>query len=54
MVIDLRTGEPVEYLWANDPIEEIFDVIVLPGFKRPCVTGLCHGMEAIRVWPEPL
>lgn len=54
MVIDLRTGEPVEYLWANDPIEEIFDVVVLPGIKRPCVSGLCHGMEAIRICPEPL
>lgn len=54
MVIDLRTGEPVEYLWANDPIEEIFDVVVLPGIKRPCVSGLCHGTQTIRICPEPI
>ena len=54
IIIDLRSGEIVEWLWTNDPIEEIFEVVVLPGIKRASVTGLNSRLEAGLICPEPL
>lgn len=54
IIIDLRTGEIVEWLWTNDPIEEIFEVVVLPGIKQASVTGLNSRLEAGLICPEPL
>ena len=53
IIVDLRTGEMVEWLWTNDPIEEIFEVIVLPGIKRASITGLLQDLEAGSIFPEP-
>ena len=54
IIIDLRSGEIVEWLWTNDPIEEIFEVVVLPGIKQASVTGLNSRLEAGLICPEPL
>ena len=53
IIIDLRTGEIVEWLWTNDPIEEIFEVVVLPGIKQASVTGLLQGLETASLCHEP-
>ncbi|MDY7048060.1 MAG: TIGR03032 family protein [Microcystis panniformis WG22] len=40
MVVDLNTGEIVHSLIFNETIEELFDVVVLPGVIRPKLLGL--------------
>ncbi|MEA5568702.1 TIGR03032 family protein [Anabaena sp. UHCC 0399] len=40
MVIDLKTGEPLHWLYFQSVIEELFDVVVLPGVHQPQVIGL--------------
>jgi uncharacterized protein (TIGR03032 family) len=39
MVFDLRTGETVHSLFLDQPIEELFDVVVLPNVVRPMSLG---------------
>jgi uncharacterized protein (TIGR03032 family) len=39
-VIDLRSGEVVEWLFIDGPMRELFDVTVLPGVRRPMALGL--------------
>lgn len=53
IIVDLRTGKIVEWLWTNDPIEEIFEVVVLPGIKQASITGLLQGLDAGSIFPEP-
>ncbi len=38
-VIDLQTGELVHWLWLQGIVRELYDVIVLPGVRRPSVLG---------------
>ncbi|MTJ53225.1 TIGR03032 family protein [Anabaena sp. UHCC 0253] len=40
MVIDLKTGEPLHWLYFQSVIEELFDVVVLPGVQQPQLIGL--------------
>jgi uncharacterized protein (TIGR03032 family) len=39
-VIDLRTGAIAEWLLLDGPFREIFEVIALPGVRRPQSVGL--------------
>lgn len=38
-VIDLRTGDLVHWLWFEGVVCELYDVIVLPGVRRPMALG---------------
>ncbi len=40
MVIDLRSGDIVHWLRLEGIVEELYDVVVLPGVKRPMALGL--------------
>ncbi|WP_193200458.1 TIGR03032 family protein [Nostoc sp. MG11] len=40
MVIDLQTGTPLHWLYFQGVIEELFDVVVLPGVRQPQAIGL--------------
>jgi uncharacterized protein (TIGR03032 family) len=39
MVIDLRTGDSVHWLRIEGVVEELYDVAVLPGVRRPMALG---------------
>ena len=38
-VIDLRTGDLVHWLWLQGVVRELYDVVVLPGVRRPSALG---------------
>lgn len=38
-VIDLRSGDTVHWLRIDGLIQELYDVAVLPGIRRPCALG---------------
>ena len=38
-VIDLRTGDLVHWLWLSGVVRELYDVVVLPGVRRPSAVG---------------
>jgi uncharacterized protein (TIGR03032 family) len=40
MVVDLRTGDAVHWLWIEGIVEELYDVAVLPGVRRPMAIGV--------------
>jgi uncharacterized protein (TIGR03032 family) len=40
MVVDLRTGDAVHWLRLEGMVEELYDVAVLPGVRRPMAIGL--------------
>ncbi len=40
MVIDLTTGQVVEWLYIGQAVEELFDIVVLPGVRQPEALGL--------------
>jgi protein O-GlcNAc transferase len=48
MVIDLNTGEVVHWLHIDGVVEELFDVVVLPGVSHPQVVGF-QGEEIERL-----
>ena len=39
LVIDMRSGDIVHWLWIEGVIEELYDVAVLPGVRRPMAIG---------------
>ena len=39
-VIELATGNVVEWLFVDGPMRELFDVAALPGVRRPMALGL--------------
>lgn len=38
-VIDLRTGDLVHWMWLQGIVRELYDVIILPGVRRPSAIG---------------
>ena len=40
LVVDLRTGDAVHWLRIEGVVEELYDVAVLPGVRRPMALGL--------------
>jgi len=53
LVIDLRTGDVVEWLRMEEPVRELYDVLVLPGVKRPRLVGFKTDEIRTRVWADP-
>jgi hypothetical protein len=53
-VIDLRTGAIVHWLRIEGIIEELYDVVVLPGVTRPTAIGFVTDeiRRVISVAPE--
>ena len=39
-VIDVRTGDLVHWLWLQGIVRELYDVVVLPGVRRPSALGV--------------
>ncbi len=39
-IIELATGNVVEWLFVDGPMRELFDVVALPGVRRPMALGL--------------
>jgi len=52
MVIDLRTGEIIHSLLMEGAVEELFDVVVLPGVLRPRALGF-HDEDIERLVTFP-
>ncbi len=52
MVIDLNNGQIVEWLNIGDTVEELFDIVVLPGVRQPEALGL-QGDEIQRLVTFP-
>ena len=46
MVIDLRSGDTVHYMRIEGAITELYDVVILPGVRRPTAVGF--GTDEIR------
>jgi uncharacterized protein (TIGR03032 family) len=42
-VIDLRSGALVHWLRAGGAVRELYDVVCLPGLRRPMVVGFAQG-----------
>ena len=40
MVIDLRSGDIVHWIRLEGVVQELYDVVVLPGVRRPMALGL--------------
>lgn len=38
-VIDLRSGDLVHWMWLEGVVRELYDVVVLPGVRRPSALG---------------
>lgn len=53
IIIDLTTGDIVEWLRLEEPIRELYDVLILPGVKRPRLVGFKTDEIRTRVWADP-
>ncbi len=53
-IIDLRTGDVVHWLRIEGVIEELYDVVVMPGVRRPTAIGFVTDeiRRVISVAPE--
>ena len=54
-VIDLRTGDLVHWLWLQGIVRELYDVVVLPGVRRPSALGFKTDeiRRTISIGPAP-
>lgn len=54
LVVDLRTGRLAHRLWVEGGgVEEVYDVAVLPGARRPAVLAPKEGEASVAVVPGP-
>jgi hypothetical protein len=53
LIIDLETGDIVHWLYLQEPVRELYDVMVLPGVKRPRLVGFKTDEIRTRVWADP-
>lgn len=49
-IVDLRTGQIAEWLLVEGPMHELFDVIALPGVRRPMALGLVTDDIEHQIW----
>ena len=42
-VVDLKSGDTVHWLRIDGVIEELYDVVMLPGARRPMAIGMVSG-----------
>ncbi|MEM6312443.1 MAG: TIGR03032 family protein [Planctomycetota bacterium] len=52
-IIELATGDTVEWLDFDEPVRELYDVATLPGVKRPMLIGFKSDEIRTRVWADP-
>ena len=54
-VIDFRSGDLVHCLWLQRIVRELYDVVVLPGVRRPSVLGFKTDeiRRTISIGPPP-
>lgn len=50
MIVDLNTGQTVEWLELEGRIEELYDVVMLPGVARPTALGLKNDDLRRNAW----
>ena len=53
LIIDLSSGDVVEWLRMEEPIRELYDVLVLPGVQRPRLVGFKTDEIRNIVWSDP-
>lgn len=53
LVIELSSGDVVEWLRLDEPARELYDVLALPGVKRPRLVGFKTDEIRTRVWADP-
>ena len=53
LVIDLESGDVVQWMRMDEPIRELYDVLVLPGVNRPRLVGFKTDEIRNIVWPDP-
>lgn len=53
LVIDLNSGDAVQWLRVEEPVRELYDVLVLPGVRRPRLVGFKTDEIRTRVWADP-
>lgn len=53
LVIDLRSGDAVEWLRWDEPVRELYDVLVLDGVRRPRLVGFKSDEIRTTVWADP-
>jgi uncharacterized protein (TIGR03032 family) len=49
-VVDVRTGQIAEWLLVDGPMHELFDVVALPGVRRPMALGLVNDEIDNQIW----
>jgi len=53
-VVNLTTGETIGQLWFHTGLEEVFSVILLPGWRNPAVIGHDNRTDATQtIWMVP-
>ena len=53
LVINLNSGDVVQWMQMTDPIRELYDVLVLPGVRRPRLVGFKTDEIRTTVWADP-
>ena len=53
LIIDLNSGDVVEWLRLDEPVRELYDVLALPSVKRPRLVGFKTDEIRTRVWADP-
>ena len=53
LVIDLDSGDVVQWMRMDEPIRELYDVLVLPGVQRPRLVGFKTDEIRNTVWSDP-
>lgn len=53
LVIELTTGDIVQWLRLENTVHELYDVVTLPGSRRPKAFGFKSDEIRTRVWADP-
>lgn len=53
LVIDLTSGDAVQWLRLDEPVRELYDVLALPGVRRASLVGFKTDEIRTRVWADP-
>jgi len=52
-VVELSSGDVVQWLRFGEPVRELYDVLVLPGVRRPRLVGFKSDEIRTRVFADP-
>jgi len=53
LVIELSSGDAIHWLQLDEPVRELYDVLALPGVRRPGLVGFKTDQIRTRVWADP-